>query len=318
VLAAAAAAGVCSFAQTLEAARSYLLGEGGTRLHTLACKASGARVPPEALRSVTLEGRDEGPAATVLLAQLVFNDRAPQAIALLVARDFGTAAARLSAQASDLRVWHRLAPTRAAAVFDESTGTVRWFGQVREVAVIAAQWCDGRALAPTAAELGLAWRDGAALDEARARDAAGKLAETRSALATFAADGACERTVDLAQGDVMVSSAGSLVLVGSAARSWWGPLGAWPYRLAACGGAATEPGLRPQRIAMLEHAVLSGLEAIAGRREGGALLSAMLAQAAQPEVGARALVGHIADEERGPVAALVQALLPAARARLLR
>ncbi|MEZ4363615.1 MAG: hypothetical protein R3B48_25790 [Kofleriaceae bacterium] len=307
VLSLAASVGVCSFAQALEAARAFLLSDGGGLLHRVASEAAGARVRMDAIAGVTFEAESEGPTATVLRTQVLLSGQEPVTLALLVARDLGTAAARLSAQASDLRVWHRAAPRRAARVLEEGSGRVRWFGQVRELAVVASAWVPGRALGRGAA--GLEWRDegGPLQDELRVA-LARKIAETRSALATFAADGACERTFHADQGEVLVTAAQELVLVGSAARSWWGPLGAWPYRLAAAVGAASEP--------LLAEVVLAGLAVVRERREGRELLSAMLHQAGEESLPARALAGLVRAEDRDAITAMVRGVLPSARVRL--
>lgn len=150
----AEAAGVCSFAQTIEGARQFLLEQGGARLLALARQERNEQLPYEAIRALTLNVVDEGHTAAVVRAEVALSKRPSLVLALLVARDLGTAAAKLSAQASDLRVWHRLSPRRAAEVMDEGTGGIRWFGQAREVPVIAAQWIEGETLFPSVFEGG--------------------------------------------------------------------------------------------------------------------------------------------------------------------
>ena len=372
LLALAEAAGVCSFAQTIDAARKFLLEQEGTRMLTLVRKALGERVPFEAIRAMTLNVVDEGHTAAVVRAEISLTRRAPLAIALLVARDLGAAAARLGAQASDLRVWHRMSPRRAAEVLEDGTGCIRWFGQNREVPVIAARWIEGETIHPSVFEEagpGIARRHAAGtrdpfirnhvleLHEPRAPDhlegpleapaeptdgvlrnpldntasarlevearcgerpvlsmcLARQLAELRSALATFALDGACERMIDLDQGNAMLDRQGTLVLVGSAARSWWGSLGAWPYRLA---GALVRGSIAPPSL--VAEAVLAGLAAVARRPDGDAIASAMLHQARDPELGRRALDGLIPPATRDATIASVQSLLPTAHAQLTR
>lgn len=377
----AEAAGVCSFAQTIEGARQFLLEQGGARMLALARQALNERLPYEAIRALTLNVVDEGHTAAVVRAEVALSKRPALVLALLVARDLGTAAAKLGAQASDLRVWHRMSPRRAAEVMDEGTGCIRWFGQAREVPVIAAQWIEGETLFPSvfeglrhgrrrqaAGSLGpLAGMSGSATTQdmgdvaseavaavaAASEAAAGcgvcevvqdtpsgrmsreelaakcgerevlalclarQLAELRSALATFALDGACERMIDLEQGNAMLDRQGTVVLVGSAARSWCGALGAWPYRLA---GALMGPS-RGEEIAvrpLVAEAVLAGLAAVARRPGGEAIAAAMLQQARSLDVGKRALEGLVPAEAREQIAAAVLELLPAAQAQLER
>lgn len=299
VLEVAEEAGVCSYAQTFEAARQFL--RDRTRLHALVCDALGERVAFEDILALRLQLVDEGHAAAVVRVTVELAGRGSLAIALLVARDLGAAAARLGAQASDLRVWHRLAPARATAVLGDGTGRIRWFGQEREVAIVATRWVEGQALRF------------AACGEAAATRMARQLAITRSALATFAMDGACERTLDLAQGNAMVDRGGELVLVGSAARSWWGPLGAWPYRLAS---AALGEAVSAASLLLAGEAVLAGLSAVACRSRGAELARAMLHQARSEELGRRALDGLVSVSARDAVITTVRELLPHARAEL--
>lgn len=303
----AEAAGVCSYTQTFEAARQFL--RDRTRLHALVCDALGERegrsegklIAFEDILALRLQLVDEGHTAAVVRVTVELAGRASLAIALLVARDLGAAASRLGAQASDLRVWHRLAPARATAVLGDGTGRIRWFGQEREVAIVATRWVEGQAL-----------RFASCGEEAATRMAR-QLAITRSALATFAMDGACERTFELEQGNAMVDRGGELVLVGSAARSWWGPLGAWPYRLASATlGASVSEG----SLLLAGEAVLAGLSALACRSRGAELASAMLHQARSEELGRRALDGLVSADARAAVIATVRDLLPHARAEL--
>lgn len=379
----AEAAGVCSFAQTIEGARQFLLERDGARMLALVRQARNERLPYEAIRALTLNVVDEGHTAAVVRAEVALSKRPSLVLALLVARDLGTAAAKLGAQASDLRVWHRLSPRRAAEVLDEGTGCIRWFGQAREVPVIAAQWIEGETMFPsvfeglrqgrrrqatgspgpcagehssaTTREMG----DGA-LEAAVAEAASGpvpmvvasgvceavqdtpsgtmsreelaarcgerevlalclarQLAEMRSALATFALDGACERMIDLEQGNAMLDRQGTVVLVGSAARSWWGALGAWPYRLA---GALMGPARSEEILVrpLVAEAVLAGLAAVTRRPGGEAIATAMLQQARNLDVGNRALEGLVPAAARARIAAAVLELLPAAKAQLER
>lgn len=364
----AEAAGVCSFAQTIEAAREFLLERGGARVLALVQRILNERVPYESLRTLTLNVVDEGHTAAVVRAEVAFSNRPCVVLALLVARDLSTAAARLSAQASDLRVWHRLSPRRAAEILDDGTGCIRWFGQAREVPVIAAQWIEGETLFPSAfhdrettMEMPVAvpfadplagpvadpFADALAgpvadplaggvceavpdtpsgrmsrqelaakcgTSEALALCLARQLAELRSALATFAADGVCERMIDLHQGNAMLDRHGTVVLVGSAARSWWGELGAWPYRLAGALTGAREIAVGP----LVASSLLAGLATITRRPDGAALTAAMLRQARNLDLGVRALDGLVSPALREPVAIAVLELLPTAQAHLER
>jgi hypothetical protein len=369
LLALAEAAGLCSFAQTIEAARKFLLERDGARMLALVRKALDERLPFEAIRALTLNVVDEGHTAAVVRAEISLTSRPTLVIALLVARDLGAAASRLGAQASDLRVWHRMSPRRAAEILEDGTGGIRWFGQLREVPVIAARWIEGETLYPTVFEepdedpprrrFAVGTRDRLELrapprpgdpdepddrdDREQARSSgptgtasarreiearcgergeravltmclARQLAELRSALATFAPDGACERMIDLDQGNAMLDRQGTVVLVGSAARSWWGALGAWPYRLAAAmvSGSTTAP--RP----LVAEAVLAGLATVARRPDGDAIASVMLQQAGDPDLARRALDGLLPPAARDATIASVQSLLPSALAQLLR
>lgn len=375
MLQAAEEAGVCSFAQTIEGARQFLLERGGARMLALVRQARNEQLPYEAIRALTLSVVDEGHTAAVVRAEVALSKRPSLVLALLVARDLGTAAAKLGAQASDLRVWHRLSPRRAAEVLDEGTACIRWFGQAREVPVIAAQWIEGETLFPSVFEglrqgrrrqaqgsfghfagvsgTGTMQEIGDVASEAASEPAplpvvsgvceavqdtpsgrmsreelaarcgerevlalclARQLAELRSALATFALDGACERMIDLEQGNAMLDRQGTVVLVGSAARSWCGSLGAWPYRLA---GALMRPA-RSEEIAvrpLVAEAVLAGLAAVTRRPGGEAIAMAMLQQARNLDVGKRALEGLVPAEARAQIAAAVLELLPAAKAQ---
>lgn len=377
VLEAAAAAGVCSFAQTIEAARQFLLEQQGGRLHALVCKATGALIPFSSIRTLALNVVDEGHTAAVVRAEISLAKRPMVPLALLVARDLGAAAARLGAQASDLRVWHRMDPARAAEVLDDGTGSIRWFGQRREVTVVAARWVAGQTLRPWASsgtkraagmgrvlagERRFGEREGwGELEGAHAKSLAGdlgalmsslpgrrdeaaaggatmgeegegelrdevarrevakhvarQLARTRSALATFALDGACERTIDVEQGDVLLDRHYDVVLVGSAARSWWGALGAWPYRLA---GERVWGGASAAALQLASEAVFAGLETIARRPDGAALMTVMLQQAQSMDVARRALEGLVMTSEREPLVATVRELLPQLRRMLAR
>ncbi len=359
VLELAEAAGVCSYAQTIEAARRFLLEDEAAKLVELVGLARGEWTRLEELGGVELDVVDEGHAAAVVRVVVAVPERQPVRMALLVARDLGEATVRLSAQASDLRVWHRMAPGRATAVLGEGSGRIRWFGQAREVAVVATRWIDGEPIR------GRGQQDGSPLSGARTTPAdpflalgsgiqpaleeegmseascelrteqmtavsgrrtetlltserralrppacmATRLAETRSALATFALDGACERTIDLAQGHAMVSRRGEIILVGSAARSWCGPLGAWPYRLA---GATLGDALPCDEELMLAgDAMLAGLSILAKRCDGTALVTAMLQQACSPELARRAL-DVVNPDDRDRVMSVIQTLLPLA------
>jgi hypothetical protein len=340
LLALAEAAGVCSFTQTIEAARQFLLEQEGARMLELVRKALGEPLPFEALRAMTLNVVDEGHTAAVVRAEISLARRPALVLALLVARDLGAAASRLGAQASDLRVWHRLSPRRAVEVLHEGTGRIRWFGQTREVPVIATRWIEGETLYPTvfqepvrakgtrdplkigdclgASALGASafprleiearWGERAVLTLCLAR----QLAELRSTLATFALDGACERMIDLDQGNAMLDRQGTVVLVGSAARSWWGSLGAWPYRLAAT-LVHDETAASRQLVA---ESVLAGLAMVTHRPDGEAIATSMLHQARSPELALRALDGLVTPAARDATLAAVQDLLPAARAQL--
>jgi hypothetical protein len=313
VLALAEAAGLCSFAQTLEAASDYLLGDDGSRLHALACKSIGERVPFDAIRGVSLEPIDAGHTASVMRVGLTFADRGPQWLALLVARDLGAAASRLSAQASDLRVWHRLSAAHAPEIFDDGTGRIRWFDQIREVVIVAARWIDGRAVQLRDSATGplLSAVAGEPLTDPDASILAQRLAIARSALATFALDGACERTLDLEQGNVLATAANEVVLVGSAARSWWGPLGAWPYRLAAVTlPVASSSASAPASLHRAVEAVRAGLTGVLLRTHGPDVLSVMLRQARSMELAQRALEGLAPVAARDLVIRAIQAALP--------
>jgi hypothetical protein len=353
LLALAEEAGVCSFAQTIEAARKFLLEQEGARMLELVRKALGEPLPFGAIRALTLNVVDEGHTAAVVRAEISLARRPAIVLALLVARDLGAAASRLGAQASDLRVWHRLSPRRAVEVLHEGTGRIRWFGQTREVPVIATRWIEGETLYPTVFQqpvrakgtrdpLKLSDRLGAAaLGSALAASALGsalaaaalprleiearcgeravltlclarQLAELRSTLATFALDGACERMIDLDQGNAMLDRQGTVVLVGSAARSWWGSLGAWPYRLAA---TLVHDETSASRHLVAES-VLAGLAMVTHRPDGEAIATSMLQQARSLELARRALDGLVSATARDATLAAVQDLLPAAHAQL--
>jgi hypothetical protein len=300
VLAVAESAGVCSVAQVIAAARDYLLGDDGLRLQTLAGKALGERVRLETITGLSLEPIDEGHTASVLRLGVRFAHREPLWIALQVARDLGAASARLGAQASDLRVWHRLAPARAVEVLDDGAGVIRWFGQRRELTVVAARWVEGRAVRVGEQPPGLRLADAGLVTAHDALAISRDLAVTRSALATFASDGACERLLELEQGDVMARHH-TVTLVGSAARSWWGPLGAWPYRLAALWMGRPSQGAPPASAGSVFSSALrlaiegmhAGLAEVARRKDGPALHAAMLSQARSGELAQRALEGLV-------------------------
>lgn len=319
LLASAELAGVCSFAQTLEAATQYLLGEDGRCVQALASTAIGESVAFDSIRGLTLEPMDAGHTAGVIRLGITFTHRVPQWIALLVARDLGSAASRLGAMASDLRVWHRMSPSRATQVLDLGSGSIRWFGQQREVFIAATRWIEGRSLHSVAAAPAptLCSRDGSAKDD---RDALyQQLAQTRSALATFAIDGACERTIDLRQGDVLAGADGSVVLVGSAARSWWGALGAWPYRLAALrwAGAAlpVDASVRSAALQQVIGDVQTGLAVVRDRRDGLELLTVMLRQARDLDLSHRALEGVVDSADHTSLISAVQKAIAQTRRR---
>lgn len=113
---------------------------------------------------------------------------------------------------------------------------------------------------------------------------------------------------------MLLDRRGEVVLVGSAARSWWGALGAWPYRLAGERVAAFLPCRAALQLA--SEAVVAGLAEVARRADGAALLPAMLQQARSPELGRRVLDGMVAATVREPIVAMVQELLPQVRAML--
>lgn len=319
LLASAELTGVCSFAQTLEAATQYLLGEDGRCVQALASTAIGESVAFDSIRGLTLEPMDAGHTAGVIRLGITFTHRVPQWIALLVARDLGSAASRLGAMASDLRVWHRMSPSRATQVLDLGSGSIRWFGQQREVFIAATRWIEGRSLHSVAAAPAptLCSRDGSAKDD---RDALyQQLAQTRSALATFAIDGACERTIDLRQGDVLAGADGSVVLVGSAARSWWGALGAWPYRLAALrwAGAAlpVDASVRSAALQQVIADVQTGLAVVRDRRDGLELLTVMLRQARDLDLSHRAIEGVVDSGDHTSLISAVQKAIAQTRRR---
>lgn len=253
MLQAARDAGVRSFSQGLEAARDYVLGDGGTRLARILGAAVARPIELEEVRSVRLVAVREGHTSGVVHLRAGLAGGTSVDVGLNVARDRTGAARALAAMTEDLRTWHAMAPGRVAAVLDQDVGRIRWFGQTRTVPITAVSWIPGDELHVIRADDGAARFQavrgfvhgahavpairGVLLDAARSRDIGRQLVALETRLAAYGDDGTVTASaIELNHGDAVLVGAGDaakVALVGSAGRSWRGPLAAWPYRMAA-------------------------------------------------------------------------------------
>ncbi len=237
-------AGVRSFAQGLEAASEFLLSDDATRLCVIAARVAGERVDVANVQHLTLEAIKEGHTASIIRARVLLENRPPVAFVLNVARDATAAAKRLAALAADLRAWHSIDSHAAAEVLDEETGQIRFFGGERQIPIVVTSWIEADELHVTRDALHrvLEFVPGSAsavpgirgevLDEDACTRVIAATASLRTRLVTFGNSEVCEREHELNNGDVVIDRTFAPILVGSAARTWRGPIGAWPYRLA--------------------------------------------------------------------------------------
>jgi hypothetical protein len=300
---------VRSFAQGLEAASELLLADEAARLRAIAARVAGDRVELADVQHLALEAIKEGHTASIIRARVALAGRAPIAFVLNVARDATAAAERLAALADDLRAWHAIDPRAAAEVLDQETARIRWFGGERRIPIVVTSWLEADELHVTqdAVHRVLEFVPGTASAVPGIRgellDAGSVIATVsalRTRLATFDCGEVCEREHELNNGDIVIDRTLAPALVGSAARRWRGPIGAWPYRLAAL-SARDEHAAIAQRIWLgrPDVALAAGLAAVPTE------LRAAMCDGAR-DFDPTELLHDLAPEARGAVVAAVR------------
>jgi hypothetical protein len=264
-------AGAISCAQSIATAMSFLQSDSGMSL----ASDFGSMNENDLL---DLRYLREGQTSSIFAINAAGHDspNEPAGVVRNVARDHSEAAADLRSTGDQLAFWATREPASVAMVHATGHGTTIWFGALVEIAVLAVrQIADARELhvvrdpaEPTRAllvEVDHFRHDQAVapLVAARHADCASsdrlwsQVVAARTALAHIDWQ-TCQMLapqLDLNDGDVVSSgheNARHVVLVGSAAKPWSGPLGAWPYE--AMLASARDNGNRPgARLFWQEH-----------------------------------------------------------------
>jgi hypothetical protein len=250
-------AGLRSFHQGVLAALDYLGRDDASMMLEHCASVAGERVSRRDIEQVRLTAMAEGHTSSVVRTAAWCKGRpAPLVFGLNIARDMSDAADELEMNVRDLREWAAADRESAATVYGAGPGRFPWFGQTARVPVVAVGWLEwarelhvvrrredaGRCRFFLIDEFregkgALPHLVGRELDDASSDKIWAAIVQKRTAAAGIDWQGGWLEApdVELNHGDVVAAADGDAVrvaFVGSSARRWRGPVGAWLYEMA--------------------------------------------------------------------------------------